>query len=56
MDMGGRFLTVDEGNDVRMVKAFEDLDFGVEVLLQLLVEFREIDRLDCYESPCSLQI
>ena len=56
MDMGGRFLTVDEGNDVRMVKAFEDLDFGVEVLLQLLVEFREIDRLDCYESSGRLQM
>ncbi len=38
-----------------MVKAFEDLDLGVKVLFQLLVEFREIDGFDCYKSSGSLQ-
>lgn len=37
-----------------MMKAFEDLDFAVEVVLQLLVELREIDGLDSYESSRGL--
>jgi hypothetical protein len=56
MYMGHRFSTVDEGNDVGMVKAFEDLDLGVEVLLEFLVQLGEIDRFDCYESSGSLQM
>ena len=56
MYMSHRFSTVDEGNDMGMVKAFKDLDFGVEVLFQFLVELREIDRLDCYESSGRLQM
>lgn len=39
-----------------VMEAFEDLDFRVEVLLQFLVELREIDRFDCYESSGSLKM
>ena len=55
MYVSHRFSTVDEGNDVWMMEAFQDLDFGVEILLQFLVQLREIDGLDCYESSGSLQ-
>lgn len=41
---------------MRMVEAFEDLDFGVEVLFEFLVELREVDGFDCYESSGSLRI
>ncbi len=47
--------TVDEGNDVWVMEAFQNLDFGVEVLLQFLVQLREVDGLDCYESSSGLQ-
>jgi hypothetical protein len=56
MYVSHRFSTIDESNDVGMVEAFKDLDFGVEVLLQFLVELREIDGLDCYESSGSLRM
>ena len=46
--MCGRFSAVNEGNDVRVVEAFQDLDFTVEVLLELLVEFRQVDGFDSY--------
>jgi hypothetical protein len=32
MYVSHRFSTVDEGYDVGMMEAFEDFDFGVEVL------------------------
>lgn len=38
-----------------VVKAFEDLDLAVEVVLELTVEFGEVDRLDCYEGSGRLQ-
>lgn len=44
--MGGSFLTVDESDDVRMVEAFEDVDLGVQILFQFLVELVHIHRLD----------
>jgi hypothetical protein len=56
MYVSHRFSTVDEGDDVGMVKAFEDLDLGVEVLLQFLVQLGEIDGFDCYKSSGSLQM
>jgi hypothetical protein len=56
MYVSHRFSTVDKGNDVGMVEAFEDLDFGVKVLFQFLVELREIDGFDCYESSGSLYV
>ena len=48
--MGCCLLTVDKGDDMRMVKTFQNVDFGVKVLLQLLVEFVEVDRLDSNET------
>ena len=56
MYVSHRFSTVDEGNDMWVMEAFEDLDFGVEVFLQFLIELREIDRFDCYKSSGSLQM
>lgn len=46
VDMRGGFMAVDESNDVRMVKALEDLDLRGQVILQLLVELPEVDRFD----------
>lgn len=37
-----------------MVEAFEDLDFAVEVVLELLIQLREVYRLDSYESSRGL--
>lgn len=39
MDVGGGLMAVDQSNDVWVVEAFEDIDFGAEVLFELLVEF-----------------
>jgi len=39
-----------------MVEAFEDLDFAVEVVLELLIQLREVYRLDSYESSRGLGI
>ena len=41
---------------MRMVEAFEDLDFAVEVLLELLVKLRQIDRFDGDKSSGGLQM
>lgn len=41
-----RLLTVDEGNYMWMMKGLEDLDLGVEVVPQLLVELLQLYRLD----------
>lgn len=38
-----------------MVEAFEDLDLGIEVLLQFLVQLGEIDGFDRYKSSGCLQ-
>ena len=56
MYVSHRLSTVDESNDVWVMEAFENLDFGVEILLQFLIQLREIDRLDCYKSSGRLQI
>lgn len=39
-------MAVDESDDMRMIEALEDLNFGVEVLLQLPVKLRQVYRLD----------
>lgn len=46
MYMGGGFITVEEGDDVGMIEALEDLNLGRQVFLQFLVELRESDRFD----------
>lgn len=35
-----RLMAVDQGDDVRVLKALEDVDFGGKVILQLLIELR----------------
>ena len=54
MYMGRRFSAIDESDDMGMVEAFEDLDFAVEVVLELLIEFRQIDRFDSYKGSGGL--
>ena len=39
-------MAVDESDDMRMVEALEDMNLRVEILLQLPVELRQVDRLD----------
>ena len=38
MDMGGGLLAIDEGNNMWMMKAFQDVDLGVQVFFELLVK------------------
>ena len=38
VNMGRVFFTIDEGNDVWMVKGFQDVNFGIKVLFQLPVK------------------
>lgn len=38
MYMRRRFSTVDESDNVGMMKAFEDFDFAVEVVFEFLVK------------------
>jgi hypothetical protein len=49
------FLTIYQSDDVRMMKAFEDVDLGVEVLFQFFIELLEVDGLDGHESACFLR-
>lgn len=43
-------MAVDECNNMWMVEAFENVDFGGEVVLELFVELRQVDRLDRHIS------
>ena len=53
--MGRRLLTVDERDNMWMMEAFEDMDLGIEVILQLLVELLQVNRLYGYVSTVLLQ-
>ena len=53
--MGIRFSAINQGNDMGMVETFEDLDFAVEVIFELAVQLRKVDRLDSYKSSGGLQ-
>lgn len=46
--MGGGLLTIDQGDDVRVMEAFKYMDLGVEVLFELLVKLVQVDRLDSH--------
>jgi hypothetical protein len=39
-------MTVDESHNVRVLEALEDVDLQREVFFELLIEFRQVDRLD----------
>ena len=40
MNMCWGFSTVDQSHNMRMMETFEDFDFAVEIVFQLLVELR----------------
>lgn len=44
-------MAIDECDNVGMVEALEDIDLGGKVVLEFLVELRQIDGLDGNESP-----
>ena len=46
----GGLLAINQRNNVWMVQAFEDSDLGGEVVFELFVELRKVDRLDCHEA------
>lgn len=46
MDVSSRFLAIDKRHNVRMVEVFQNVDFRVQVFLELLVQFLQVDRLD----------
>lgn len=48
------FMAVDKGDNVWVLEALEDIDFGGKVVLQLLIELREVDGLDGDEGLGSL--
>ena len=48
--MLGGLLAINQRNNVWMVQAFEDSDLGGEVVFELFVELRKVDRLDCHEA------
>lgn len=50
MDMGGRFIAINKGDDVRVVETLEDLNLRRQTLLQFLVELRQSNRFDSHES------
>lgn len=39
-------MAVDKSDDMRMIEALENLNLRVEILLQLPVQLRQVDRLD----------
>ena len=51
VDVRGGFMAIDECDNVGMVEALEDIDLGGKVVLEFLVELRQIDGLDGNESP-----
>jgi hypothetical protein len=38
-------MAVDKCDDMRVVQPFQDIDFGRKVVLEFLVEFRQVNRL-----------
>lgn len=46
MNVSARLLTIDEGDNVWVMQALEDGDFGCQVVFEFLVELREIHRLN----------
>ena len=52
--VGRRLLTIDESNDMWVMEAFQDMDFGVEILFELLVELLQVDRFNSYVATSLL--
>lgn len=49
------FLAVDQRHDVGMMKAFQNVNLGVKVFLQLFVELVQVDGFDSYVARLLLQ-
>lgn len=56
MYVSGRLLAVDQRYDMGMMEALQDVDLGIEVLLQLLVELVHVDGFDCHIARAFLQM
>lgn len=41
-------MAVDQGHDMWVVEALEDIDLGRKVFFELFVELRQVHGLDCY--------
>ena len=52
--VGRCLLTIDESNDMWVMEAFQDMNFGVEVLFELLVELLQVDRFNSYVATSLL--
>lgn len=56
-------MAVDQGHDMWVLKALENIDLGRKVLFELFVELRQVHGLDCYigfrflcdKKPISIQ-
>ena len=55
VDMCCRFHAVMKGDNVRVSQVLENLDFSIQVLLQLLVQARELNGFDGYDRTGDLQ-
>ena len=55
MDVSAGLLTVYEGDDMGMMKVFEDVNLRVQIFLELLVELVKMDRFDGDQSSRFLQ-
>jgi hypothetical protein len=54
IDMRARLDAIMESNDMRVPKGLENLNFAIEIFLQLLVQTGKLDRLDGYQSTSDL--
>lgn len=48
-------MAIDECDNMRMMQTLEDIDFGGKVVLQFLIELRQIHRLDGNEGSRFLE-
>ena len=46
MDVGRGLLTIDQGDNMGMMKAFQDMDLRVQIFFELFIELIQIDGLD----------
>lgn len=44
-------MAVEEGHNVRMMEALQNVDLGGKVVFQLFIELGQVDRLDGYVCP-----
>ncbi len=54
VDVGSRLDAIMEGDDMRMPKRLQDLDFSIQILFELLVETGELDGFDSNQGTSNL--